>query len=46
MDPNMGTRVLKFIPNTLAFYAWGLKPTTAIFQVIYTYTLTAAQEAL
>ena len=46
MDPNMVTRVLKFIPNTPALVAWGLKPTTAIFQVIYTYTLTAAQEVL
>ena len=24
----MGTRVLKFIPNTPALVAWGLKPTT------------------
>ena len=28
MDPKMGTRVLKFIPNTPALVAWGLKPTT------------------
>ena len=28
MDPNMGTRVLKFIPNTPALVAWGLKLTT------------------
>ena len=28
MDPNMGTRVLKFIPNTPALVAWGQKLTT------------------
>ena len=27
-DPNMGTRVLRFIPNTPALVAWGQKPKT------------------
>ena len=26
--PKMGTRALKFIPNTPTLVAWGLKPTT------------------
>ena len=41
MDPNMGTRVLKLIPNTPALVAWGLKPTTG---KLSDYTKTAAQE--
>ena len=28
-DPKMGTRVLRFIPNTPALVAWGQKPTTS-----------------
>ena len=28
MYPKMGTRALKFIPDTLALVAWGLKPMT------------------
>ena len=37
----MGTRVLKFIPNTPALVAWGLKPTTG---KLSDYINTAAQE--
>ena len=28
-DPNMGTRVLRFIPNIPALVAWGQKPRTS-----------------
>ena len=37
MDQDVGSSVITHIfANTPALYAWGLKPTTANFQVIYT----------
>ena len=44
MDQDVGSSVITHIfANTPALYAWGLKQTTANFQVIYIQT--AAQEA-
>ena len=37
MDQDVGSSVITHIfANTPALYAWGLKPTTTDFQVIYT----------
>ena len=38
MDQDIGSSVIMHIlANTPALYAWGLKPTTAIFRTTYTY---------
>ena len=45
MDQDIGSSVIThIIANTPALYVWGLKPTTANFQLTYIYQ-TAAQEA-
>ena len=45
MDQDVGSSVITHIlANTPALYAWGLKPTTANFQITYIHQ-TAAQEA-
>ena len=45
MDQEVGSSVFSpFLSNTPALYVWGLKPTTANFQITYIHK-TVAQEA-